>query len=443
MSKYIRDFFNTELLKKIFLKKIYYSSSVGIDKVNTNHFTNKLTKNISLIQTKLDNGTYKFTCYKEILISKGKGKIPRVISVPTVRDRLVLQRINIYLQERYKKYEKFKLSQTLISELLCKIRTKQFDSYIKIDLSNFYGTINHVLLLDSLHKRKISKQIIKIIHEAINTPTVQTDSLKHNREKINMEGVPQGISISNVLASFYMIDFDKCFQRKKNLYHVRYVDDILILCNYNEADKIFSEVKNYLVDILKLNVNKEKFEKGRLINGFSFLGYELKDDIVKPRDKTIKGLEKTIERLFRDYSKSIDKNYKLFIWNLNLKITGAISDNKKFGWLFYFSQITDQKLLFHLDWFIEKMFKRFNIKLDNSEIRLKRYVRAFKEITLNLNHTKYIPNFDDYDPMDMHKFLLEICGIEEDMSIDEIEDKFYRVVFRSISNLEKDLQNFS
>lgn len=443
MSKFIRNFFNSKEMKNLFINKIFYNSSVGIDKVKATKFMNRLTLNIKLIQKKMDNKTYNFTPYKEILISKGRDKKPRVISVPTVRDRLVLQKINIYLQEKYIKFGKFKLSQTIISELIKQIKTKRYDSYIKMDLSNFYGTINHSLLLQFLQKRKISKQIIEIIHKAINTPTVSAVSMKKNRETMNEKGVPQGLSISNVLASFYMIDLDRNFEKKKNLFYVRYVDDILILCNKQDIDIIFHEASDYLTKKLLLDVNTEKCDKGYINDGFSFLGYRLENDSLLPRVMAIRGLERTIEKIFIDYSKSKDKNYEYFIWKLNLKITGAISENKKYGWLFYFSQITDESVFFHLDWFIQKMIKRFGIGIVDSSIRLKKYVRAYKEITQNLKNTKYIPNFDLYDPTDMEKFLIEICKVEPGKDVDEIIQNFKTVVFKSLSSLEKDLQTFS
>ncbi len=443
MSKYTSDFFEPQQMKRIFLKKIVYNTSVGIDRVNTNAYMNNLTNNVELIQRKAESKSYKFTVYKEILLSKGRNKYPRVISVPTIRDRLFLQRINIYLQERYRKFGRFKLSQTIISEIIEELESKRHDCFIKIDMTNFYGTIDHTLLLTFLEKYKVSKQIINLIHEAINTPTVALDSLKCDRDEMNFIGVPQGLSISNVLASFYMLDLDSYFLRKKSIFYTRYVDDILILCSKAEANSIKSDIEGRLINDLKLELNIDKCSINDISGGFSFLGYNFYDKTLMPRRRAIKGIEKTIERLCRDYSKSKDKNEKYFLWNLNLKITGAISDNKKYGWLFYFSQITEKKVLFHLDWLVEKMLKRFGIKITCDEIKLKKFVRAFNEITLNLSQTKYIINIDEYDICSMNDFLVNIYGIEDDLKEEEIELIFKRVVFKSLSRLEKDLQTFS
>ena len=42
-------------------------------------------------------GTYAFSKYKQKLISKGAGKAPREISIPTTRDRVALRALSDFL----------------------------------------------------------------------------------------------------------------------------------------------------------------------------------------------------------------------------------------------------------------------------------------------------------------------------------------------------------
>ncbi len=445
MSKFIRDIFSIENIILEFVNKIRYNSSVGIDKVNSSSFENRLKVNAEIIRRKLDNDTYTFTPYKQILVSKGKNKCPRVISVPTVRDRIVLQIINRYLQSKYDKFGKFKLPQTIISELIFSLRNAEFDSYIKIDMSNFYGTINHQLLIQCLEKKRISKQIIKIIHDAINTPTVSPDSFREEREVMNVVGVPQGLSISNVLSSFFMIDFDRRYSKRKDIYYIRYVDDILILCKGVDSCAIKEEVCDYLISELLLKINIDKTCVGSINEGFTYLGYRLKDANLLPRKMAIRKLEKTIESLFIEYNKVPDKekNYDYFVWQVNIKITGAIYERKKYGWLFYYSQISDESIFYHLDWFVIKMIKRFNIEVKEDGLKFKKFVRAHMELIKNLNNTSYIPNLSSYDPPMMEKFLIEIAKVDPGKDVNDIERRFNALVFKSLNKLEKDLQSFS
>lgn len=83
--------FNAENLRDLFNEKIILSSAVGRDGVKRGMFADNLESEIGLILSKVEAQTYQFTGYKEKLISKGAGKEPRQLSIPTVRDRVTLR----------------------------------------------------------------------------------------------------------------------------------------------------------------------------------------------------------------------------------------------------------------------------------------------------------------------------------------------------------------
>ncbi len=70
-------------------------------------------------------------------------------------------------------------------------------------------------------------------------------------------GIPQGLPISAVLANLYLLNFDKVILEeivnKAGGFYRRYSDDILIICNPQEADQIeqfvLDEIKNSDVEI--------------------------------------------------------------------------------------------------------------------------------------------------------------------------------------------------
>ena len=68
---------------------------------------------------------------------------------------------------------------------------------------------------------------------------------KNNTSK----GIPQGASLSDVLANLYMLDFDKKMkelEKETNGYYRRYSDDILWICSEKEAEKIKKKVKELI-----------------------------------------------------------------------------------------------------------------------------------------------------------------------------------------------------
>ncbi|MEZ9893527.1 RNA-dependent DNA polymerase, partial [Vibrio lentus] len=92
------NYFNKDSLTEIYYKYIHYSPSTGVDGIKANDKYD-IDKEIELIVDKVLNGRYKFSKYKEKLISKGANKLPRVISIPTVRDRIVIKALHLTLQE--------------------------------------------------------------------------------------------------------------------------------------------------------------------------------------------------------------------------------------------------------------------------------------------------------------------------------------------------------
>ena len=75
--------------------------------------------------------------------------------------------------------------------------------------------------------------------------------------------MPQGLSISNILANIYLNDFDKENNSKDDYKYFRYVDDIFILCNSEEkAKEILRKLTRKLKMQYFLEVNQEKTRCG-------------------------------------------------------------------------------------------------------------------------------------------------------------------------------------
>lgn len=92
------DYFNVTYFTNFFYRKLSYKKGGGIDGLSPQTFWKRYEKELEIIAKKCLAGTYTFSCYKEKLVLKGRGKLPRVLSVPTMRDRLVLGVLNEYLQ---------------------------------------------------------------------------------------------------------------------------------------------------------------------------------------------------------------------------------------------------------------------------------------------------------------------------------------------------------
>ena len=80
------NFFDSVHFKEKFGKKVKFKASRGLDGVTPSKFSENLDSNIKFLLKKIRSEEYKFTPFLEKIVSKGKGKFPRIISIPCVKD---------------------------------------------------------------------------------------------------------------------------------------------------------------------------------------------------------------------------------------------------------------------------------------------------------------------------------------------------------------------
>lgn len=398
------------------LEKIYLGfdniQAVGIDGTTKQKFDETLDTELSLIQRKIENDTYDFSFYKQKLIVKSVNKT-REISIPTLRDKLVIKYLYSCISDKFEDVIKnILLPQQIIKKV--KDSKSQYDSFIKVDIQNFFPSINHEILLNKLMSKIDDEKILNLISKVITQSTVDVKTPFKQRVKYNNKiGVPQGLSISGLLSEIYLFDLVQKYTNKENLEFFRYVDDVLIFCNKNDIEKITKELKNDFEE-LKLTIhdfeaNSNKSSFGDIIESFEFLGYRFQNELISVRESSIQKMYTNISKIFTLYKNKKYSSKKEFITRLNLKITGCVIDGKKYGWINFFSLINDHTLLFSLDKFVENNCKKLNINYDE----IKRFSRAIYEIkdpntnylTYDLSSLRFLKNeliYDFYDDVDFY-----------------------------------------
>lgn len=444
-----KKYFSKKNLENTFENYFKPHTATGIDKMNYHRFSEQKKEQIEIIHRKISNGTYKFTPYKEKLILKARYSNPRVISIPTVRDKLTLKTLHFVLTKTFDIQQK--LPQVYISEL--KEAFPNYDYFLKIDISNFYDSIKHGILFDKLSKKVKKPEIINVIKQAITTPTV---SYNFNKNDLITKGVPQGLPISNVLAHIYLNDLDIKYKNINSIRYIRYVDDILILCKKTDSDEIYNHLVYDLEAIYNLKINQDKLKKGLIIEGFEFLGYYVGKIYngtisITVKEASIKKLEDSLIKLFSNYKYNSKKiSPRQFLFGLNNKITGSISSKvngdqqreHKYGWIFYFSQMEDIKVLHHLDWLIEQLITKFNLQSLISKDEIKSFVKAFYEIRYNIKKSNYIHRPDQLNINEKKNLLIDIFNIHvKELKSEKSIERFYnRFVYKPIRDYEKDIQ---
>jgi len=408
---------------------------IGLDGINNEVFRTNLDNEINIILKKIGEKIYNFTTYKAMLISKGYDKYPRLVEKPTIRDRLVLRVLFEYLNTVYQIPLKNRKLHSQVNRVANEIKNDKYGSVIRLDIKDYFPSINHDILFKKLKNKIRKKEILYLLRKAICTSNTEYRSRDiHTRTK----GIPQGLSISNILSNIYLFQVDKKYEALPQISYFRFVDDILILTDKMNCLRIKKMIFN---DIQKLGL---EFHTGKKLlvddisTDFDFLGYRINNRILSIRDESISRFRISLLKIFTKMKYDANKSrHPYYLFKLNLRISGCIWNGNKYGWMFYFSQVENEKVLHSLNHFLVKQLRRYNL----NELRVKNIVRVFKEINNNLSHTKYIPNFDTLSIKSI-KSLLDRIDVKYKDDNDAIS-KYYRIIKRITDELERDMIGFT
>lgn len=161
-----------------------------------------------------------------------------------------------------------------------------YDDYqlIKIDLKNFYGSIDHQRL-----KIKVLDHPVESIKNKIESLPQEEKNIYENIvsymfsliKLYNSEtGLPQGPAFARYLSEIYLLGLDEliCDNIKKgHEFYFRYVDDIFIFVqNKNREEEIYSKVTEWIsLNSLELNYNKslrmsvKEFKDNNIMDNYS------------------------------------------------------------------------------------------------------------------------------------------------------------------------------
>jgi group II intron reverse transcriptase/maturase len=169
---------------------------------------------------------------------------------------------------------------------------------VVLDLSKYFDTINHTILLNILRRNIRDERVIQMIKRYLKSGVME-DGVVTKTE----EGSPQGGNLSPLLANIYLNEFDQEF-KKRGVPCIRYADDIVLLARSRRAsERLLESSTKYLEETLKLTVNREKSRTVSVfaIRNFKFLGFALgkngKGIYVRVHAKSWKKLKANLKHL--------------------------------------------------------------------------------------------------------------------------------------------------
>lgn len=273
-------------------------SAGGIDGITISSFEDNVRKYIQELVGELKAGTWAPEPYFRVEIPKKKNEV-RKLGLLSVKDKIVQQAIkalieplfeNLFVDNSYG-YRPNKGHTKAVRRALTECLKKKNKWVLRLDIDNYFDTINHHLLAAKLYAVIGDEEIVRLIMLSVRMGVVN----KRLKWQDNVDGVPQGAILSPLLSNFYLHPFDKFVLTLCRSY-IRYADDFCILCETQEqAKSLLDQVSVYLKSHLGLALNPPIIS--HLQKGFEFLGITIcKSGLRLSKKKEIE-LKERIEKL--------------------------------------------------------------------------------------------------------------------------------------------------
>lgn len=403
------QYFDAQALRTAFYDRFFQSRSKGVDRLSGRQYESKFATEVNAISARCFSGTFRFSPYLETLKSRGRSREPRLISIPTVRDRVVLHQLNKFLAAIFPDSVSRNIASVYVREVSRDLATRHpSTTYVcGCDIKTFYDSIQRRRLIGTIRQTIRHQAALSLIAHAIVTPTVPKSARRASHSNYIAEnGIPQGLAISNLLAALSLREVDAAMKKKPVTYY-RFVDDVLMYGDEAEVKKAYSSLGARLrTRGLSLHPDGAgKSHLGPLGDKFGYLGYQFEWPKVTVRQSTVERLLQSLAAKFSEYLHltthrlQMDPNLsrpqlqQAFLSELNEKITGSISRNRKYGWIAYFNEISDLTLLHELDHAVAGMFARMPDFGNAAPPNLKKFSRAYFEMKFRLAGN-YIHNYD-------------------------------------------------
>jgi RNA-directed DNA polymerase len=284
-----------ELLKQAY-HQLESKKAVGIDRVNKEAYGERLEENLTELERRIHEGSYRPKPARITEIPKEDGST-RPLVVSCFEDKLVQYAVSMILTQIYEPLflpcsYGFRPGQSCHDALraLYKHAYPCWEgAVVEIDIRKYFNTIPHEELKQILRKKISDKRFLRLIDKLTTAPIVQKE-----KTIANTIGCPQGSILSPILANVYLHEvIDEWFDTIKQSHftgkaeEIRYADDMVFVFQHHcEAQRFFEVLPKRLnkyglemhMDKSNLirsgqNVAERTHKAGRRLPTYQFLGF--------------------------------------------------------------------------------------------------------------------------------------------------------------------------
>ena len=224
----------------------------GVDGMTIEEALLYLQEHQQELTTRIYRGKYTPSPVRRVEIPKPDGGV-RKLGIPTVIDRTLQQAITQQLVPIYEPlfadgsygYRPNRDAKGAI--LKVKEYAEQGYTYaVVLDLSKYFDTINHEILINLLRKNVKDERVVQLIKRYLKSGVMENGVVIETEE-----GSPQGGNLSPLLANIYLNEFDWEFL-KRGVPCIRYADDIVLLAKSKRAsERLLESSTRYLEEKLR------------------------------------------------------------------------------------------------------------------------------------------------------------------------------------------------
>lgn len=288
--------YNVDRLREAYLA-LKRGAAPGVDGETWRHYGENLEENLRDLSERLKRGAYRAKPVRRAYIPKADGR-QRPLGVTVLEDKVVQRAMAEVMNAIYEEdflgfsygFRPGRSPHDALDALYAGIMMKPVSWVLDADIRGYFDAIDHEWLMKFVEHRIADKRVTRHIKKWLNAGVLEDGTRTHSEE-----GVPQGGSISPLLANIYLhYVFDLWVDHWRQKYArgcvivVRFADDFVAGFQYREdAERFWKELRERFEKFnLKLQEDKTRLiEFGRFAadnrqrrregkpESFAFLGF--------------------------------------------------------------------------------------------------------------------------------------------------------------------------
>ena len=274
------------------------AKTAGVDGVTPERYAKNLSKRIERLSQKLELGDYKPSRLLRLKVPKSDGKA-RLISIPTVEDRIVIELLRNALEPRLEKlfseaafaYRPRRSARHAVRQVEACI--KDGASWVALgDIERFFDRIPVDRIVQTVREIGVNAEIVAVLSTLLQAHATEPG-------KRPPVGVPQGSSLSPALSNLVLTPLDRQLTAI-GFRLIRYSDNLCILTGSKADARRADALVHTELQKLGLRLKSDSRKVIKVTDGFAWLGFWIGPDGASVSEGAVRALAARADHALRD-----------------------------------------------------------------------------------------------------------------------------------------------